>query len=224
MNTQPESSFPTPPTYEAALEQLQPLLDLIREGIEEGTALVQDFSEWENQSIDFALAPNLVRHRAKTFLSGRGQSAEDEPGFAPEDIPNNGICSRVPGFEVRTLKSTEEGTIPLPGASVTRRNLYNQRQATFAFNPPTWGIIVYWVVDRDYNLLRMAVAMPESYGRDETGKSRVISYFDEAFWIRPVRQAISIDQPPPPANANLDVEGIRLDESPEKTGEDSKSE
>lgn len=224
MNTQPESNFPKPPTYEDVLKQLQPLLDLIREGIEAGTTFVQEFSEWDKQPIDFALAPNLVRYKAKAFLSARGQSAEDEPGFAPEDIPNNGICTRVPGFEVRTLKSTDDGDIPMPGVSVTRQNLYNQVQARFPFSPPTWGLIVHWLVDGDYGLLRMAVAMPESYGKDETGKMRVNSYFDQPFWIKAVRPCTTTIDEPPQAAANADVEGIVLDDSQEKTGEDSKDE
>ena len=79
----------------------------------------------------------------------------------PDGIPNNGICIRVPGFVVRVLKSADDGGVPAPGDSTPRQNFYNQKQAILDFKEfrngnkqaqPTWGVIVHWLVDKDYNL------------------------------------------------------------------------
>ena len=226
MSTPTPSGFPTPPDFEAVQDKLQTLLPAIREAVQAGTLHVTEYFRWKARHIDFALAPNLLRYEAKQSLIDSGQEAKDEneeAGFGAEQIPNNGLCIKVQGFEIRILKSTEEGGIPPPGTSFTRRNLYNQRQAVFSFADPTWGIIVHWHVDRSYALLKLSIALPTSFDKNEDGKIEVLSHFDEPFWIRTENPAVSIIQEPEPVE-DQNVEGIELDDQGEKTGEEPKGE
>jgi hypothetical protein len=230
MNTPPPSNFPEPPSFEFVQEKLKTLFNVIQEAVAEGTLHVQEYSQWQAELIDPALAPNLVRHKAKKFLVSRGQDAKDDEeefGFETEHIPNNGICTNVSGFRVRVLKSSDEGSVPLPGESLTRKNFYNQSQALLDFAElrngnehvqPTWGLIVHWTVDADYNLLRLSAALPTGLTKNDNGKPLVECAFDEPLWTRPYPNVIPIDEVPPVTN--LDVEGLQIDEEPgEKTGE-----
>jgi hypothetical protein len=239
MNTPNPSNFPVPPTFEVVVEKLKmPLLDVIKEAIAEGALHVSEYTNWQAEQIDFALAPNLVRHKAKQFLSSRGQEAKEEEAedtatFETEQVPNNGLYMILPGFRVRILKSSEDGSVPPPGMSETRKNFYNQQQALLDFGEfrngdehvqPTWGLIVHWTVDEHYTLLKLSLALPLRFIKNENGKSVVECAFDEPFWIRPPQDnVISItDAPTPPAPTNLDLEIV--EETGEKTGEESKDE
>jgi hypothetical protein len=233
MNTNPNVAFPDPPTFEKVLERLKlPFLDAIQEAIAEGTLHVSEYANWQAEPIDFALAPNLVRHKAKRLLISKGQDAKDEEeedktGFETERIPNNGLCMIVPGFRVRVLKSCDDGGIPQPGNSVTRQNFYNQRQALLDFAEfrngntcvqPEWGLIVHWTVDKKYSLSKLSVALPVSTTKTDSGKLVVDCAFDEPFWIRPQPAVISIEEV-----LSLDDLDLLIEEEPtEKSGEEPK--
>ncbi len=233
INANPNAAFPNPPSFEAVLDRLKsPFLDAIQEAIAEGALHVSEYASWQAEPIDFALAPNLVRHKAKRFLISKGQDAKDEEeedktGFETERVPNNGLCMIVPGFRVRVLKSSDDGGIPQPGNSVTRQNFYNQHQALLDFAEfrngntrvqPEWGLIVHWNVDKKYNLLKLSVALPVCATKTESGKLVVDCAFDEPFWTRPQRTAISIEEVLSLDNLDLLIE----EESTEKTGEEPK--
>jgi len=221
MNTSNSSRFPTPPSFEELQEQLRTLLDLVREALQEGTAHVPEYFRSEASPIDYALAPNLVRYKAKKFLiaSGEDSAKDEESYFEAEAISNNGICVCVPGFEVRVLKSADDGSVPPPGISVTRRNLYNQIQAKFDFAKPVWGVIVHWLVDRDYSLLKVSVAIPSSFAKSDQGKQEVVCYFDQPVWIKPAKPNVTpIDRQP--QVTDTDIPGIALEKPEEKTGDE----
>jgi hypothetical protein len=232
MPTNRPSNFPEYPTIESVLEELQPLLETLTDACSEGTIHVGKYAESENEPIDYTLAPNLVRHKIKRYLTVRGQNAtneEEEPNFTTDGIPNNGICIKVSGFVVRVLKSADDGSVPSPGDSLPRQNFYNQRQALLDFEEfrngnehvqPTWGVIVHWFVDGEYNLLRLSIALPTSAGTKASPKPEC--FFDEPFWTRPPQVNVtpidSLQQPP-----DLDVKGIE-EETEEKTGEEPENE
>jgi hypothetical protein len=235
MNTvKPPSNFPVPPTFETVREKLKILLDAIQQAIGEGTLHVQEYTKNEAENnIDTSLAPNLVRHKAKMFLVASGQDAKNDEetedgGFNTQHLPNNGICIRLSGFTVRVLKSADDGGVPPPGISLTRQNFYRQKQALLDFEEfrngeqhvqPTWGLIVHWAVDSEYNLLKLSVALPVDLPKSENGRLLVECEFDEPYWTRPQRgNVVSIDAVPPPTDLN--IPGIRT-EPEEKTGEDS---
>jgi hypothetical protein len=223
------SNFPDPPSYETVAEKLKTLLGIIQEAIAEGTLHVPEYKTWQAEdAIDFALAPNLVRHKAKQFLISSGQDAKDEeegPGFDTEHIPNNGLCMTTPGYKVRVLKSLDEGGVPLPGTSATRQNFYNQLQALIDFPEfrngnervqPTWNLIVHWTVDEKYTLLKLSLALPLHFTRNELGKWIVECAFDEPFWTRSLPKPIQIDEPIPPTVLDIPIE----EEPEELTGEE----
>lgn len=227
------TNFPDPPSYEIVADKLKPLLDIIQEAIADGTIHVPEYTKWQAEAaIDYALAPNLVRHKAKQFLLSRGQEAKDEdegPGFDTEQIPNNGLCMKTTGYKVRVLKSADDGGVPLPGISETRQNFYNQKQAMLDFPEhrngndrvqPQWNLIVHWTVDDKYNLLKLSLALPRSFSKNELGKWVVECDFDEPFWTRSLPNVIQIDEPVQPTNFDILIE----EEPREQTGEEPKKE
>lgn len=232
MSANQPSSFPELPTFEAVQEQLQPLLNLIQQALAEGTLHVSEYSNWQVEPIDYALAPNLVRHKAKAILIAHGQDANDEVeenvGFETDQIPNNGICILTPGFTIRALKSSDDGSIPLPGNSVTRQNFYKQFQALLDFEElrngnehvqPIWGLVVHWTVDANYTLLSVSVALPLRFAKSVDGKLTVECAFDEPFWRRPPQSNVITLSDTPPQPSDLDIEGIQM-HAEEKTGEE----
>lgn len=221
MNTPNQSNFPEPPAFEVVRAKLQPLFDKIVEAIQDGTLHVPEYATSQAEEIDYALAPNLVRHKAKLYLIAQGQETrEEEDGlaFEIEEVSNNGLCAKVPEFRIRILKSSEDGDVPLPGESEARRNFYNQDQALLDFAKPVWNLIVHWTVDRQYSLTRLSVALPLKITKNEMGRPVVVCAFDEPFWTRPPQaKVIPITEPPTPAPGSLDIPGIAAEE--EKTGE-----
>jgi len=234
MNTPNESNFPADPTFDFVVGRLKTvLLDQILEAIEQGTLHVPEYIKCFGESaIDYALAPNLVRHVAKKYLIGVGQAAKgeeeaDAAGFEPEDIPNNGLCINTPGFVVRVLKSSEDGSVPRPGISEARKNYYRHNQGILNFEndsndrpQPTYHLVVHWTVDRDYNLQKVSIALPYDVKRNETGRWDVFCLFDEPFWTRPPQSNVTpITAAPvePIADNDLNVQA----EAEEKTGEES---
>ncbi len=236
MNTPNQSNFPEPPTFEAVQTKINHLLDAILEAVQEGALHVSEYARWQAESIDFALAPNLLCHKAKRHLIASGQEAQDEDEadaarFKTEHVSNNGLFTTIPGFNVRILKSSDEGNVPPPGFSEARRNYYNQFQSLLDFPDrrdgnervqPTWNLIVHWTVDDDYSLLKLSVALPLNFEKNEAGRLVVTCAFDEPFWRRPPQSGvIPIQHGPTPQPSSLDVS---IEEEIEKTGEDSDEE
>jgi len=232
MTTNQTPNFPEFPTLDNVLEELRQLLETLVDACSEGTIHVRDYASRENEPIDYVLAPNLVRHKIKRYLAMRGQDStneDDDSNLLKVGIPNNGICVEVPGFAIRVLKSSDDGSVPPPGDSLPRRNFYSQRQALLNFEEfrngkervqPTWGLIVHWLVDSGYNLQRLSIALPTSPGTQASPRPEC--FFDEPFWTPPAQpNVITIDAVPPPSDLN--VQGLE-EETEEKTGEETKSE
>jgi hypothetical protein len=80
MNTSNQSNFPEFPGYEAVLRKLKSLLlDRIQEAVAEGTLHVLEYKKiFAEATIDYALAPNLVRHHAKQCFINAGQENKEE--------------------------------------------------------------------------------------------------------------------------------------------------
>lgn len=223
MNTQKQSNFPVPPSFESVQFKNQTVFDLIVEAVKEGTLHVPEYAQSQAESIDYALAPNLVRHKAKLYLIAQGQEAkeeEDSPAFEIEEVSNNGLYAKVPEFRIRILKSSEDGGVPLPGDSETRKNFYNQEQAVFDFAHPVWNLIIHWSVDRQYNLLKLSVALPLKIAKNDLGRAVVECAFDEPFWQSPpLSNVTSITSgPTSPTPSSLNIDGIQIASDEERTG------
>jgi hypothetical protein len=234
MSTTNQNNFPDNPTFDFVMSRLKSiLLDQIQEAIAEGVLHVPEYHRWRGELIDYALAPNLVRHVAKRFLIDRGQAAEgeevtDAPGFEAEEVPNNGLCVNTPGFVVRILKSAEDGSVPRPGISEARRNYYRHNQGILNFEngngntrpQPTYHLVVHWTVDRDYNLEKISIALPYDIHRNDSGRWDVLCLFDEPYWTRAQDAKIARiteEAAEPLVDNDIAIE----DASQEKTGEDS---
>src|SRR5271156_5679735 len=106
MDTANQSNFPVPPDFDAVQTKLKRILfDKIVEALQEGTAHVPEYAKSQAEPIDYALAPNLVRHKAKKSLIAQGQEAkteeeEDNVGFEIEEVSNNGLFAKVSEFRV----------------------------------------------------------------------------------------------------------------------------
>lgn len=218
-----------PPSFEFVMTNLRALCEVIRVAVAEGTRHAQTYADWQDEQVDSALAPNLVRHKAKNVLLQRGQDVTEEdesPEFETEHISNNGLCLKTDGFQVRILKS-HNGSIPPPGKSITRNNFYNQLQYPLfgeseddvAGIKPTWGLVVHWFVDKDYTLKRLSLALPIRCYKDRDGRILVECVWDEPFWIKPTVEVSRINDAPRVDNRDIPIEV----EPEEKTGEDPKN-
>ena len=235
MNTSNQSNFPETPSFEEVSAKLETLFGRIREAIDEGALHVSEYANWQAEPIDFSLAPNLVRHKAKRYLLERGQDTKNEDdqdkSFKTEQVSNNGLYTTTPGFNVRILKSSDDGSVPPPGLSEARQNFYNQFQAIIDFVEwrngnrsvqPDWNLIVHWMVDEQYRLVKLSVALPLRPSRSETGKIIPQCAFDEPIWIRPPQSNVApIQGAPPPPPSSLE---IPLEEEAEKSGEEPSKE
>lgn len=231
MNTSIHSNFPEKPTFDFVVAKLKTiLLDPIQAAIAEGVLHVLEYKKWcAEPAIDYALAPNLVRHIAKKYLTESGQETNgeeeaDSAAFAAEDIPNNGLCVTTPGFIVRILKSAEDGSVPPPGISQARQNFYKHNQGILNFFPdgsgneqPTYHLVVHWTVDNNYNLLKVSIALPFDYERNDGGKLDVLCLFDEPYWTKPPQSNVrSITETP---NETVLDNDLRIEtETEEKIG------
>jgi hypothetical protein len=226
-----KDAHPQPPTFDEVMNDLRSVCDVIGEAIQDGTQHVQKYSDWEDGPIDYALAPNLVRHRAKAFLVERGQSVteetdEEQHEFETENISNNGLCLDTPKYQVRILKSLNL-CIPPPGKSVARNNFYKQLQGLLDF--PEWrngnekaqpvlGIVVHWTVDDDYSLHKLSLALPIDYHRNNEGRLIVETVFDEPFWIKRPAQVTPIANASETIDLDLEIE----EAADEKTADEPK--
>jgi len=233
MNTPNQSNFPENPTFDFVVGRLKSVLDQIQEAIEEGALHVLEYRKWRGEAtIDYALAPNLVRHISKKYLISCGQAAKGEeeaegPCFEPEDVPNNGLCINTPGFVIRILKSSEDGSVPRPGISEARRNYYRHNQGILDFGngnerpQPTYHLVVHWTVDRDYIPHKVSIALPYDFKTNELGRLEVLCLFDEPYWKRPPQpNVIPIKDAPPEPMVDSDIK-IEEEREEKKTGEDS---
>lgn len=236
MNTPNQSGFPENPSFDFVVSRIKSLLDQIQEAIEEGTLHVLEYKRWRGEpTIDYALAPNLVRHIAKKYLIDCGQAAKgeeetDATEFEAEDIPNNGLCISTAEFVIRILKSSEDGSVPRPGISQARINYYRHNQGILDFDgngsqrpQPTYNLIVHWMVDRDYILSKMSVALPYDVVRNESGRWDVFCLFDEPYWTKAPQSKIAPITGGGTGGVITELKDTDIpveDESEEKTGEE----
>ncbi len=226
------SSFPELPSFEKCRERLMTTLDAIVDALIDGTTHAREYADRQDEEIDTAFAHNFVRHRAKKVLRNRNLNVSDELSpsvYKLDESPsNNGLCILETGFEIRTLKS-DDGTTPPPGVSMARKNFYNQMQAVLNFEQmqnggkpaePTWGVVVHWTVDSDYNLEKICLALPVEWNKHDG----VVLHFEEPIWVKPpIAGVVSIStggpqQPPTDTELKIEVE------PDEKTGEEPANE
>lgn len=213
-----------PPSFSEVQSQLSGFLSLVRDAIDEGAHHVREYTaQHDGGVLDPALAPCLVRHRAKKMLSSNGQMVTDEESLIAEAtsdgqriiqqyLPNNGLCMDIGDFQLRILKADANGWVPLAGQSRNRKLFYKQQLALFEHEPERetrgrpskrWGIVIYWVVNARFELVAIKMAFPKNAA---SKRASFKTYWDETVWERPgAKQSV-----PEAEVEDLDIE--RLDE------------
>lgn len=169
----------------------RPLLALLVEAIRKGTVHAQEYADWQDENIDRALAPALVRKGAKRHLVAHGQDVENEEDFVYETdfLPNLGLAVTALNVHIRILKSAANDMLPVPGESQARREYYKQPGLLFdeipgdvpVLPPVVLRLVLHWSVDREYQLERVYLACPKSGGAT---RDSVESFWDEPIWRR----------------------------------------
>ena len=179
------------PTPQQVVDKHQPLLARLVEAVRQGTLHAQEYADWQDEDIDRALAPALVRKGAKRYLISRGQNAQDEEDidYDTEFLANLGLAITAEGIQIRILRSATNDMLPVPGHSVARQQYYTQYglpfehldQPVLADVPSLLRLVLHWSTDAEYNLERVYLGCPKTGG--ETRES-VESYWDEPIWRR----------------------------------------
>jgi hypothetical protein len=222
------STTPAPlPEPEEILRWQTPLLRLLVAALLQGARHARAYADWQDETVDRTLAPALVRKEAKRFLSRRTESdaatqvSDEEVEFEPEYLPNLGVAVAVAGLRVKLLKS-DNGNLPVPGPSQRRQQFYAQQWELFSSGAqvageegngqsPRANLVMHWVPDEEYNLVRVYLACPTAGG---TTRASVESAWDEVIWRRESPSRESANQ----TEANLDELDIRLDEPQAESG------
>jgi len=201
----PSLNVPSPGEVQKDLELILPIINT---ALEHGTSNAKDFFEREDQDklIDRYLAPNLVRYWAKRYLQGAGlQVSEEQAEFNLKPLPNNGLCLIFGRYRVRILKS-DDGDLPVPGDSVSRRNFYQQISIVYAtengeeVQEDVSNLLILWDIDVAYNLTGLSLAYPKA-GKDTKASVQV-------HWHVPITHpafAFTVDAESQPANEEDDL-------------------
>ncbi len=179
------------PTPEQVLDTHRPLLALLVEALRRGTVHAQLYADWQDEEVDRALAPALVRKGARRFLVEHGQSAtnEEDLDYDTEFLPNLGLAITAAGIQIRILRSAQNDMLPVPGHSEARQQYYTQLGLVFDETDPSIDVhaptvarlILHWSTGVDYQLERVYLACPKAGG--ETRDS-VQAHWDEPIWRR----------------------------------------
>ena len=179
------------PAAQQVVAANRPLLGLLVEAIRKGTVHAQEYADWQDETIDRALAPALVRKGAKRHLIDLGQNAENEEDIDYDTafLPNLGLAISAAGIQIRILRSATNDMLPVPGHSEARKQYYTQMGFLFedmtepvvAEPVAVLRLVLHWSTDQQYQLERVYLGCPKAGG--ETRDS-VESYWDEPIWRR----------------------------------------
>jgi hypothetical protein len=213
------------PTPQQVLEDYGGLLRTLVVALMEGTHHAQSYADWQDERVDRTLAPALVRKQAKRYLvrvsdpeSGL-EISDEEIEFETEFLSNLGVAVAQGGVRIKLLKS-DNGNLPVPGPSKKRREFYAQqgelfpaaREAADAARPQAIAnLVMHWVVNDEYNLIRVHLALPTAGGNT---RASVESAWDEVIWRREAPNARHSVQ----REAELEELDIHLDDAEEDTG------
>lgn len=213
------------PLPQDILRNYTPLLRTLVAALLRGARHARAYADWQDEPIDRTLAPALVRKEAKRILSNHTDSnsvpqvTDEEVEFEAEYLPNLGLAVAVDGLRIKLLKS-DNGSLPIPGPSQRRQQFYAQQTSLFppaedaaenANELPRANLVMHWIPDDEYNLIRVYLACPTAGG---VTRASVQSEWDEVIWRYESTSAASASQ----AEADLEELDIRLDEPEEGTG------
>lgn len=213
------------PTPRQIVEEYVPLLRTLVAALADGTRHARSYADWQDEPVDRTLAPALVRKQAKRYLISATESdpgtqvSDEQVEFEPEFASNLGIAVAQGGVHIKLLKS-DNGSLPVPGPSRKRRLFYSQQGELFPSlgdesdaecGPERANLVMHWIVDDEYNLVRVHLALPTAGGNT---RASVESAWDEVIWRRGASRTESVGQ----IEAELDELEITLDDAGEDTG------
>lgn len=160
------------PDQDIVLEELSPVLAFIYGSVEDAIQQTRDFFP-EGKPVDSALAPNLVRYYVKEYIDHKS-SADSQLSvsqFSRQALPNNGLFLHFSSYRIRILKA-DEGELPLPGLSRTRRRFYQQTLPNWTkvsgeAQPNPVNLVILWDVNSEYALDDLTIACPKDVGENQ---------------------------------------------------------
>ena len=159
------------PPPERVVAELLPVLRVLYAAIEAGIFRTVEFFADEEAAIDANLAPNLVRYHAKQYLDDANSPLIDDVEIERQELGNNGLLIKYGPHLLRVLKS-DNGRVPVPGASQLKRDYYQQPLPFIAMAdpeakvPPLKLIVLWDATPLTYAFQGIDLALPMSGGED----------------------------------------------------------
>lgn len=190
------------PSFNDIFPKVCPLLILTQQALEYAVPKAKEFFDHDKRELDRYLFPTLIRYYARSYLAAAGQPTESDdelvatsltdeaPQSASGDtkeylfygLPNNGLSGVFRGFPFRMFMAADDGQLPGPGLSKTRRRYFNQQLSLpLGVKYQDDGVvrvnlIITYELDNDHNFLRQHLACPRSADK---WKLSVETFFDE---------------------------------------------
>lgn len=158
------------PPPERVVVELLPVLKAVYSAVESGIFRTIEYFQGEAAPIDASLAPNLVRYYAKRYLDDENTPFIDAE-IERHELSNNGLLVTFGPHQIRVLKS-DNGRVPVPGASLTKRDFYQQPLPLIAMtdadapSPPLKLLALWDAATTTYAFLGLSLALPMSGGPD----------------------------------------------------------
>jgi len=165
-------------TSEELRVRVDPIVEVVRSGLEDGLAFVDPIQQLVDVSSDPWFDAHVVRRVARARIE-RAYGASGRPLWCIDDkVPNSGIHLLLPGTRVRVARGSVS-RVPAPGRNYARREFWSQSRATYVQNVlplypdvliPGAGelnLLLLWTTS-DASSVSMSVAVPRGewpYGR-----------------------------------------------------------
>ncbi len=158
------------PPPDRVTAELLPALKVLYAAVESAILQTVEYFEREHAPVDPSLAPNLVRYYAKRYLDSVDAPLMDAE-IERHELSNNGLLVTFGSHQIRVLKS-DNGRVPVPGNSFTKRDFYQQPLPLIAMTDegsplPALKLIALWdAAPSSYAFLGLSLALPMSGGED----------------------------------------------------------
>jgi hypothetical protein len=117
---------PEAPDPDRVLKDVGGISPTIYEALEGAAISARGFFEARGESVEPYHFASHVRYDARQYLVRRGHKVDFELG----DLPNNGLMLTYGRYSIRIRKS-DEGDVPIPGASTVLQRFYHQLSLRF---------------------------------------------------------------------------------------------
>lgn len=194
-----KSLLPLPsdlPTFEAAVESLESVPEILYQGLEKAALKTKEFKERDfpkKKRLDACLMAAVFRAHAIEFLREHGIKArEDAHKWSFHHLPFCGISFYYKRRHVRILKGPD-GELPGCGHSKRRKKFYNQCPTRYMDGTQivesSANLIVLWDFDSAYALAPLRLALPSKGAKRQQDVS--------VYWCETLQHPIQASEPVP---------------------------